>query len=142
MQLDFAAEVAQKTNNELEDIFRNAKEYNPDFIRLVEDEIVKRNVNIDNIKQVHSQAAQIDKEQLAKGRDGNNLYIILCFLSALFGGLIAIYAGYIYSQSKTKTSDGEEFYSYNNQTRLLGKIMIGLGFVMFSYFIFRRFGWA
>ncbi len=139
MKFDFTDQIKQKTDKELTEIFINAKEYNPDFVRLAQQELHARNINLDTSKQIKERVKQIDKRQLEQGKAGSPLYIFFCFVLALLGGLIAIYAGYIYSQSKTKTTDGEVFYVYNNETRQLGRIMMWVGIAIFLFLLFRQF---
>lgn len=127
MEFDFVSQIQQKSDAELNDIFINAKNYNPDFIRLVEQELHKRDISLDTSIQVREEIQQIDDEQLAIGKQGSPLYMFICFVLAIFGGLIAIYAGYIYSQSKTIGNNGQSFYVYNKQTRELGNIMMWIG---------------
>lgn len=139
MKFDFTAQIKQKTDKELTEIFINAKDYNPDFVKLAEQELQNRNINLDTSKQIKEQVEQLDKIQLEHGKAGSPLYIFFCFVLALLGGLIAIYAGYIYSQSKIKSTEGEVFYVYDEQTRQLGRIMMWLGAAIFLFYLFRQF---
>lgn len=82
---------------------------------------------MDSSKQIKEKKTLISKHQLQAGKSGSPVYIFLCFILALLGGLLGIYAGYIYSQSKIKDSDDQEFYAYNEQTRQYGKIIMWLG---------------
>jgi len=45
MQFDFTEQIRQKTDKELTDIFINAKDYNPEFIKLAEKELAARHIN-------------------------------------------------------------------------------------------------
>ncbi|MCW3118157.1 MAG: hypothetical protein JWM28_2239 [Chitinophagaceae bacterium] len=138
MRFDFADQIRQKTDNELNDIFINAGDYNPEFVRLAEEELKIRNIDMDTSKQVKEKIVQTEKIHLSEGKAGSPLYIFLCFVLALLGGFLGIYAGYIYSQSKTKTNEGEEFYVYNENTRQLGTTMMWLGIAVFVFFLLRR----
>lgn len=131
MKFDFSNQIKQKTNEELTEIFINAKDYNPDFLRLAEQELAIRNIDLDPSKQIKEELKETNTNQLKEGKAGSPLYLLLCFVLALLGGLIAIYAGYIYSYSKIKTSEGEEYFTYNEQTRELGKIIMWLGVGVF-----------
>lgn len=137
MKFDFTDQIKQKTDQELNDIFINAKDYNPDFVQLAEAEMLKRNMNIDESKKVKEKVAELDMKQIEEGKPGSPLYIFFCFVLAIFGGIIAIYAGYIYSQSTMKTDDGREFYVYNDDTRVLGKILMGVGSAVILYYVLR-----
>lgn len=138
MKFNFTQQIKEKTSEELTEIFINAKEYNPDFVRLAELELNSRNINLDISKRIKEDNKQIMNEQLTEGKPGSPLYILFCFILALFGGLIAIYAGYVYRKSKTKNNEGQEFYVYNEQTRELGEIMMWLGVAVFLFFLLRQ----
>ena len=138
MQFDFENQIKKKTDQELTDIFINAKDYNPEFVKLAEQELNARNINLDVSKRVKDKTLYVDTKQLLEGKAGSPLYIFLCFALAFLGGLIAIFAGYIYGYSKTKGHDGKEFYVYNEQTRNIGKLMMWLGIAVFFYFLLRQ----
>ncbi len=137
MKFDFIQQIKQKTDQELTEVFINAKDYNPEFVRLAEEELQSRNINLDSSKQIKEKKTITNKQQLQAGKSGSPFYIFICFLLALFGGLLGIYAGYIYSQSKMKDVDGEEYYAYNEQTRQYGKIIMWLGIGILSFFLLR-----
>lgn len=137
MQFDFTRQIKQKTNEELTEIFINASNYNPDFVALAEQELTARNINLDLPKQQRQEFKQTLNKQFEKEKSGSPLYIFLCFVLALFGGFIAIYAGYIYSRSKQKDETGKEFYVYNAQTRQLGTIMMWLGIAVLLFVLLK-----
>jgi hypothetical protein len=133
MQFNFDAEfpeqIKRKTDKELINIYLNAHEYQPAFVELATGELGKRNISLDGYKQVKEQKNQKVSKQLEIGKAGSPLYITLCFVLALFGGILGIYAGYIYSQSKVKDIEGREFYVYDDSTRKLGKLMMLIGII-------------
>lgn len=133
MKFDFTDQIKQKTDKELTDIYINAKDYNPDFVKLAEEELQSRNINLVGSAKQREEVEQAVTEELKQGKDGNPLYIFLCFVLALLGGLLGIYAGYVYSQSKKTAANGESYYAYNKETRKLGKIMmaVGVGAILF-----------
>ena len=137
MKFDFTQQIKQKTDQELTEIFINAKDYNPEFVRLAEEELHSRNINLDSSNQIKETKTVISKQQLQTGKNGSPFYIFLCFILALFGGLLGIYAGYIYSQSKIKDSDGQEFYVYSEQTRQYGRIIMWLGIGVLLFLLLR-----
>ena len=132
-----AEQIKQKTNEELTEIFINAKNYNPDFVALAEKELAYRNINVDSSKQIREKINDDSKEKLQAGKPGSSLYIFICFLLALAGGFLGIYAGYIYSQSKIKNGNGEEFFVYDEQTRKTGKGIMWLGIAVLLFFLFK-----
>jgi hypothetical protein len=137
MKFDFSDQIKQKTDKELTDVYINARDYNPDFVRLAEEELNARNINLDSSIKQRERVEQTVTEELKQGKDGNPLYIFFCFVLALLGGLLGIYAGYVYSQSKIKTANGESYYAYNKETRQLGKIMMMVGVAVILFFLLR-----
>ncbi|MEX6688540.1 hypothetical protein QTN47_13590 [Danxiaibacter flavus] len=127
MKFDFTETVRQKTNQELMEIFIHPKDYNPDLVALAELELTKRNINLDKSKQVRQTISHVELRQLEKGKKGSPLFIFFCFILALAGGLLGIYAGYVYSQSKIRTDDNKEYFAYDEETRRLGRLMMLLG---------------
>ena len=128
MDIDFQEQVANKTNEELLHIYANSDEYQEKFVETVSDELIKRNVNFEKVKLQKEQKERFARDLLEKGREGNHFYMVLCYISALFGGLIGIIGGYIYSQSKHKNNLGESYYVYNDYTRKQGRLMMIIGF--------------
>lgn len=133
MQFNFDAEfpeqIKRKTDKELIDIYVNAHEYQPAFVELATEELGNRNISLDSYKQIREQKKQKVSKHLETGKAGSPLYIMFCFVLAIFGGILGIYAGYIYSQSKVKNIDGQECYVYDDQTRKLGKLMMLIGVI-------------
>lgn len=126
---EFPEQIKRKTDKELIDIYVNPHEYQPAFVELAIEELGKRNINLDSYRQAREQKRQKASKQIETGKSGSPLYITLCFVLALFGGILGIYAGYIYSQSKVKDIDGREFYVYDDSTRKLGKLMMLIGII-------------
>lgn len=137
MKFDFNSQIKQKTNEELTEIFINPGNYNPEFATLAEKELVLRNVDLDLFKHKRQEVKQIAEKRFEKEKPGSPMYILICFILAVFGGFIAIYAGYIYSQSKQKNSEGKEFYVYDAQTRQLGTIMMWVGIAVLLYLLLK-----
>ena len=137
MKFDFTDQIKQKTDKELTDIYVNAKDYNPDFVKLAEVELQARKINIEGSTKQREKVEQTVTEELKNGKDGNPLYIFFCFVLALLGGLLGIYAGYVYSQSKIHAANGESYYAYNKETRQLGKIMMAVGGVVILFLLLR-----
>lgn len=139
MKLDFTNQINQKTDNELLEIFANANDYNPEFVNLAEQKLQARNINIDALKQNKESAKQVNRKELEQGKAGSPLYILLGFVFAILGGFIGIYTGYIYSRSKTKTAEGDQYYVYNPETRQFGNIMMGVGIASILLIIYKQF---
>ena len=139
MKFDFTDQIKEKTDKELTDIYINARDYNPEFVRLAKEELLARNIVLDSFAVQKEAAEQLVKNQFKEGRDGNPLYIFICFGLALLGGLLGIYAGYVYSQSKIKTDDGESYYAYNKETRRMGKLMMLVGVLSILFILFSQY---
>jgi hypothetical protein len=127
--------VEQKNSKELVDIYLKSQDYQPDFIKTVEAELIKRNIPLDTIKQVKEESDTINDNKIKLGVKGNSFYIVICFISSLTGGVIAIVAGYIYAFSKRKNSQGVAYYYYNEQTRNYGKWIGVAGLLMLAFLL-------
>lgn len=133
---NFKSQVKQKTNDELIDIYVNSLDYQPDFVKFVKEELTERNIPIETLKKISADAYEISDKKIQEGKQGSTLYIALCFLFAILGGIISIIAGYIYAYSTRKDSKGKTFYYYNEQTRKYGKWMLLVGIIMLLLYIF------
>lgn len=137
MQPDFTQQINNQTNQQLTDIYKNPSDYNPEFIKLVEKELQLRSIDLETYSEVREQNEELRKKQLQQGKKGSPLYIFLSFILALLGGLLGIYAGYIYSQSKVKENE-EQYYVYDEQTRHWGKIIMWTGIGIFLFILLVR----
>jgi hypothetical protein len=138
MRINFQEQVAGKTDTELIDIYVNANDYQKEFVNMVFDELNRRKVPIEKYQKEREQKSIFIKEQFEKGRQGNKVYIVLCFISALLGGLLGIIGGYVYSQSKHSDNSGERYYIYDKKTRDQGRIIMILGtFILLIILIWR-----
>lgn len=138
MDFNFEEQIKSKTNNELTEIYINPKEYNLDFVKLAELELTKRNVDLDLSKEAKKETSKLGNTNLAKGKQGSPLYIFICFVLAFMGGVLGIFAGYIYNQSKTTNLEGEKFYVYNEDTRKWGKMIMWVGSIFFLFYLWRK----
>jgi hypothetical protein len=132
----FKTIVEQKTDKELFDIYIKSQDYQPEFIKVVEKELAKRNIPLDSVKKIKEEADTISNNKIKLGVQGNTFYIALCFLSAILGGVISIVAGYIYAFSKRENLEGVACYYYNEQTRKYGKWMLLIGVIMLLVYVF------
>lgn len=131
----FKTQLEQKTNEELVSIYVKSQDYQHDFVLLVREEIVKRNIPILAIEQMKKEADEISDYKIEIGEQGNALYIALCYLSAILGGIIPLVAGPIYFNSKRKTSHGKTCYYYNKRTRRYGVGMLIIGVLFLSFWL-------
>jgi hypothetical protein len=136
--MDFKEQIVSKTDKELLDIYIKSDDYQEVFINQVRQELTKRGVSFEKYRIEKETKSHLSKGFLEQGKKGNNLYIVLGFISAALGGLIGIIVGYTYSQSKQDGPSGERYYVYDKQTRENGRIMMILGvFVLVISMIFR-----
>jgi hypothetical protein len=129
--MDFQEQIAVKTDQELLDIYINPEQYQEAFVNQSRQELMRRGVSLDKYENERATQILLKTEQFQEGRSGNDLYIGLGFVSAVLGGLIGIYAGYVYSQSKHRGPTGKEYYVYNKETRDKGRIMLIIGVFAF-----------
>ena len=130
MTTNFQDQVSSKSDSELLDIFVNADDYQEAFVNVVEQELIRRDVNLEKVRRQREVKSKHTQEQYGKGRQGNEAYIVLSFISAFLGGLLGIIAGYIYSQSKHRDNAGIKHYVYDAKTRELGRIMMIVGILV------------
>ncbi|MDR2841298.1 MAG: hypothetical protein LBV75_08610, partial [Paludibacter sp.] len=111
--------------------------YQEDFLILVQKELKNRNIPIEPLINVKNEANEISDEKLRLGEKGNPIWMTICFVMALFGGLYSLAGGYIYYFSKRKTSEGENVYAYDEQTRKYGKWMMIISGIVILICLFR-----
>jgi hypothetical protein len=127
MTQDFETQIKEKTDNLLSEIYFNANDYQPEFIRLVELELVHRKIPLDSLTFIREKKDEISDESLEIGKQGSEGWIIVAFLASLFGGFWGIVAGYQYAYSKHKNAKGDEYFYYNESTRRYGRWMLIVG---------------
>jgi len=128
--MEFKEQIAGKTDQELLDIYSNSGEYQDSFVMLARQELLDRGVRLEEIEKEKDSKLALFKSEFENGKKGNEVYIILGFISAVLGGLLGIIFGYIFSQTKHSGPDGERFYVYEKKTRDLGRIMMLVGVFM------------
>ncbi len=136
MTLSFSELVRTKSTDELKLILLERYKYQPEMITAVTDELSIRAIDLSELTAQREILEEKEKELLSVGKNGNPLYIFVCFAASLVGGFAGIIGGYIYAFSKTISGEGEEFYVYNNETRLYGRIIFWVGNVVFICSLF------
>jgi hypothetical protein len=137
--MDFQKQIAGKTDQELLDIYVDSDDYQEEFVNQAYHELTKRGVSLEKSEKEKETKSRLSKELLGHDRKGNELYIILGFVSAVLGGLIGIIAGYTYSQSKKYAPSGESYYVYDKQTRDKGRAMMIIGIFAFLVSLIWKF---
>lgn len=130
--------IKAKSDSELTDIFIKNKGYQEEFMILVKEELINRNIPLDSLIKFRSEQNSIDETKLEQGEQGSQFWIVAAFIGSIFGGIWAIFAGYSYAYSKHKVN-GKEYFVYNESTRKYGRIMLTVGcvvafFVLVNYF--------
>lgn len=68
-------------------------------------------------------------EQLKIPEKASIQWLILGYLSAVFGGILGVFIGYFLSQFKKRIPNGEKTFTYDTVSRNSGKIMLIVGIV-------------
>lgn len=140
MQIDFTELINGKSNDELTEILLKPGDYNPEFVKKAEQELVNRKVDVNSIIQKRENAQELNLEEIGMGKPGNDLLIVVGFILSILGGLVGILIGYIYGFSKKEDRLGNKHYAYDERTRQKGKIMMWIGIVSFTLGIAFRTG--
>ncbi len=131
MYNSFEEQVSSKSDEELLAVYANAEDFQAEYIHIVKLELKKRGLSVNDVDDLKLQKAIEIDASIETGRKGNSTYITIGFISACIGGFIGIYAGYHYSKSHQLNSKGEKCYTYNEQTRKQGTLMLILGISIF-----------
>lgn len=127
MTKNFEPQIKEKTDNQLSEIYLNANDYQPEFIKIVELELLERKIPLDSLSFIRDKKDEIADDTLEMGKQGSQFWIVAAFIFSLLGGLWAIAAGYDYAYSKHTNSKGVKYYYYNESTRKYGRWMLILG---------------
>ena len=87
----FESVVKQKTDSELVDIYINSHDYQESFLICVENELINRKIPTSAITKVRHPEKEISDEKLRLGEQKNPIWMILCFVMAIFGVKMTIY---------------------------------------------------
>ena len=141
MKNNFESQVEEKTDDELVELFLNASDYQSDFIKQVEAQIVKRNIPLNSLKSIKEQKDSLEENKIEIGKQGSQFWLVFYLMGSLFTyGILGIVGGYQYTYSKHTNTDGDEFFVYNDSTRKYGKwisiiggVILGLKMFMLIY---------
>ena len=80
-------------------------------------------------------------EELSKPEDKQTGWILLGYITSLLGGVLGMTIGYILWKQKKTLPNGQKVYTYREEDRNHGKIMLIIGVVVFpTLFIIWNFG--
>lgn len=127
-------QIKAKTDKELLEIYVNDFNYQAAFVELAKEEMIRREVPFEQTNEIKEKKQTIRKSELSQGKQGSPVYIIICGILALLGGLTGIIGGYIYAYSKVSDVDGMKYHAYDKDTRYWGRIIffIGIGVLVVS----------
>ena len=77
---DFETQIKEKTDNQLSEIYLNANDYQPEFVKLVELELLNRKIPIDSLNFIKAKKEEISEKTIKLVIDGKNDYEILAEL--------------------------------------------------------------
>lgn len=140
MSINFESQISSKSNKELVEIYTNDSEYQPEFVELAKQEIIKRNIPLDALEDLKEKKEAIEAQTLAIGKQGNPIYMTLIGLAAIGGGIPAIIGGYIYAYSTHSDVNGEQYFVYNETTRKWGRIILYIGAGVLSLMLLFKMG--
>lgn len=82
-------------------------------------------------------------DHLAKPEEGQTPWVLLGYISALFGGVLGVIIGYSLWRSKKSLPDGSKVNSYSERNQNQGKNIFVMGIVMAIVFLLLRlFLWS
>ena len=99
-----------------------------------------------NDRGTHIDEEQIERiklkryQELTQTERGEPLWLVIGFVSAILGGLPAIFIGLSYWKLQKNDPNGQKFYGYDEWTRNLGKWMFWIG-ILFSIAWFTVWIW-
>lgn len=138
MTKDFKTQIQEKSDNDLVDIFFNSTDYQTEFVKQVEEELHARKIPLDTLKHLKEKKEEVDDETLKLGKQGSQIWMIAAFILSVFGGFWGIVAGYQYYYSKHKSSDGTEYFVYNESTRKYGMWMLIVGGTVIGLYLISK----
>jgi hypothetical protein len=132
----FPEKIKQKSDEALIKIYLDSNQYQEEFISALINELQNRKIDLTAFTQTKESNEKkyiiIEKEV-----PGDTIFIILGYVSALAGGLLAIIMGYHYSNTKHKSNSEEKHYVYDKNTRELGTGMLIIGIIAMIYYLTR-----
>lgn len=131
MELSFREQATLKTTEDLLAIYTRPEEFQESIIRAVEDELKLRDVAFDEITHANEKRKNDSDAAIIKGKQGDPVYIFICFVFVFLGGIIGLSGGLVYTFASTRDSLGNKHYYYDEATRKKGKLMIIIGFFCF-----------
>jgi len=127
MAIDFSPQLKIKPTDELLKMYEEAYKYRSDMHEALITELNERQIDTKAMVAEKEAKFAANEELLNKGKEGNELYMLLFAGLALLGGLAGIIAGYKYGYSKVVSYSDKVFFAYNERTRKYGRILFWAG---------------
>jgi hypothetical protein len=77
-------------------------------------------------------------DDLAKPEENQKKWIVAGYMFALLGGLLGIIIGYVLMTSKKTLPNGKKVFSYNENDRIQGRLMLYIGILLLPLYIILR----
>jgi len=125
------------TNEELKDILINFDDWSAFDFALARKILKERGIFIDEKEIVSITTERIIA--LEKPEKSEKLWVVIGYMSALIGGVIGIFIGWMMWRFKKTLPNGEQVYAYVDDDRKHGKRIFIIGIVVFIFLIIQRF---
>lgn len=124
MKMAFTDQIAGLDNDGLLNVYTNPADYQVEYVKLVEQELIKRGINPSDYETKKGENLANYRAKLSEGKKGSDLGIIAGFVLSALGGLWGIIIGLMYATAQTSDSAGVKYPKYDKQTRKLGRMMV------------------
>jgi hypothetical protein len=121
------------SNDELYEILENFNEWSKTDFVLAQKILNDRGENISDEKVQELKIKKID--ELRQPEKGHKGWLIFGFISAILGGLLAIFIGYHHFRFKKSIPTGEKVYAYDTKTRKTGLRIFFVGVIALIFWI-------
>ncbi len=132
---DTAAYLADLSESELLEITVRPDEWNEETVRVAEELLRGRNVNMTapDKRLLHEQRLH----DIRTPKRGHPAWMTLAFISILTGGIPGILIGMGYRYLRDRDPDGNAYYIYHERTRFWGGLVMVLGIMsLLAWFTF------
>ncbi len=111
----------QFNDDELKKVLTEVSEWSELDVLLAEQILRDRNVAINETQIKQNQEERI--EELKKPESGQEVWIVLGYITAILGGLFGAMLGYALWQAKKRLPDGRKVFAYDTSVRTHGQII-------------------
>ena len=134
---NFQETVKNKSNDELLKIVYQFDQWSPEMLEAVEHELARRNILPTDISIRKQQSAEIEEEQLTKGKEPGLIGQIIGWLGVF--GFLGIFIGYHYAFSKVRSKYTDtQYFRYNETARKNGSYLFYISMCLSVIAIFYK----